>query len=706
MNNPATAPQVVTRESFKAFLKRFFAGEVKIAEFQEMFAGVRASETAIKAELSKLPVKEMTKNPRGRKKAEIVADIFTNNYRGFFHLQDGPEVSWVMSFGRNDGKHIWEAYAKAVGQTTQEHIDNVIRRRKEALENRNRILTNPTTFEDFRLLTEAGRELTSEQKVTWERLQAEHALEVGGANLAKKAEIAKADLEGKTFAVVKGYHTKHQKDIWVVTLSGHVGGDAFKDLCQKARLVGGNYARAWGSNPAGFQFFEEEKAKAFADLENGSGSRLESLQQTAATVTAAAAERLADTAERMSERAQAELDRDRKTNTWKRASEATQAEAKARKDLALAETMQNVADAIKAGTVRFLRGITAANRVAFLESLLSSAKWKRQRGGDRASSEETSARQPEEADVEFVEYPWPSADASRLLHMAAEVSQQAGGVLRSKRFTKLVQSMACKNAEPGSHLTFANHFDVELLRGIFIRSNAGRYDSLHFALEAYDLARRCGFEDEAFMRTALREYLPLRGAAVKADPLKLKERALVGTNIPGFFPTPKTLIASMLELAEIKPGMHVLEPSAGKGDIADELAAAGAVVDCIEGHYSLREILTLKGFTLIGSDFLDSSLDERRGTYDAVCMNPPFEDGQDWRHTMRAYEMLKPGGRLVGIVAAGIMTGSYPNAVNFREWLGEVSGTSYENPEGSFATAEAFRTTGVSTYTLLINKPR
>lgn len=704
MNNPATATAVVTRETFKAFLRRFLAGDVKIAEFQEMFAAVRASEASIKAELSKLSVKEMTKNPSGRKKAEIVNDVFNQNYRGFFHLQDAPSVTWEMSFTRNTDT-IWNAYAKTVAGTTQEHIDSALQRRKDAKAERERLLTNPTTFEDFRRLTEAGMELTAEQRVTWERLQVEHALEVSGANLVRKAEITQANLEGKTFSIVKGFHTKHQKDIWVVTLSAHVGPDAFKDLAQKARMVGGNWARGWGTNPAGFQFFDEEKAKAFAGLESAPGSRLESLQQTQATVTAAAAERLADTAERMSERAQAELERDRKTNTWKRASAASQAEAQARKNLALAETMQNVADAIKAGTVRFLRGITAANRVTFLEETLGRAKWKRPRHSDMASSEEVQHRQPEEADVEFAEYPWPQASAQHVLTLAAEVSTKPGGVLRSKRFTKLVQSKL-RSAKEGAHLVFDSHYEVEQLRGIFERSSAGRYDALRFNLEYYDMARRCGFEDEAFMRTALREYLPLRGAAVKADPLKLKERALVGCDIPGFFPTPKTLIARMLELAEIQPGMHVLEPSAGKGDIADELAAAGAVVDCIECHYSLREILTLKGFTLVGSDFMDPALDERRETYDLVCLNPPFENGQDWRHTMRAYEMLKPGGRLVGIVAAGIMQGGYGNAVVFQTWLGSLGAHSEQNPEGSFATSEAFRTTSVSTYTLVINKPR
>jgi phospholipid N-methyltransferase len=47
------------------------------------------------------------------------------------------------------------------------------------------------------------------------------------------------------------------------------------------------------------------------------------------------------------------------------------------------------------------------------------------------------------------------------------------------------------------------------------------------------------------------------------------EAKLIGMKLPGFFPTPRPVISRMLELAEIKDGDRVLEPSAGKGDILD-----------------------------------------------------------------------------------------------------------------------------------------
>lgn len=50
----------------------------------------------------------------------------------------------------------------------------------------------------------------------------------------------------------------------------------------------------------------------------------------------------------------------------------------------------------------------------------------------------------------------------------------------------------------------------------------------------------------------------------------------------GYFPTPKPLVEQLLDLAELEAGCEVLEPSAGRGAIAEAAAARGAVVDCIE----------------------------------------------------------------------------------------------------------------------------
>src|SRR5690606_14451501 len=116
-----------------------------------------------------------------------------------------------------------------------------------------------------------------------------------------------------------------------------------------------------------------------------------------------------------------------------------------------------------------------------------------------------------------------------------------------------------------------------------------------------------------------------------------------------FFPAPNDTAAEVVELAEIQPGMAVLEPSAGNGMLADAIKDAGGNVDVVEMAGQLREILQEKGHNLIGNDFLELPTDEK---YDRIVMNPPFSKNQDIDHVTHAYSMLKPGGRIVAIVSS------------------------------------------------------
>src|SRR4051812_34975845 len=60
------------------------------------------------------------------------------------------------------------------------------------------------------------------------------------------------------------------------------------------------------------------------------------------------------------------------------------------------------------------------------------------------------------------------------------------------------------------------------------------------------------------------------------------------SHVPGFFPTPPAVVAAMLEYADLRPGLTVLEPSAGKGDLIR--AAAGCTVRAFELVPTLAKI--------------------------------------------------------------------------------------------------------------------
>lgn len=174
------------------------------------------------------------------------------------------------------------------------------------------------------------------------------------------------------------------------------------------------------------------------------------------------------------------------------------------------------------------------------------------------------------------------------------------------------------------------------------------------------------------------------------------EQKLKFSDIPGFFPTPENIVAMMLDYANIQDGETVLEPSAGKGDIAEAILNAGDVtLTCIEQHYSLCDVLTAKGLSVVRGDFL-----EHRGDYDKIVMNPPFENGQDIDHVRHAYTLLNEGGRLVAVMSSGSFTRSDKKGTAFREWMSEVSSEVIDLPDGSFKTA--FRSTGVSCKLLVV----
>ena len=66
---------------------------------------------------------------------------------------------------------------------------------------------------------------------------------------------------------------------------------------------------------------------------------------------------------------------------------------------------------------------------------------------------------------------------------------------------------------------------------------------------------------------------------------------------------------------------------------------------------------------------------EGLGTFDRVVMNPPFDRGADIRHVEHARTFLKPGGRLVAVVA---------NGPRQRERLLPIASAWIDLPAGSF----------------------
>ncbi|MEU1880900.1 DUF3560 domain-containing protein [Streptosporangium sp. NPDC020072] len=165
------------------------------------------------------------------------------------------------------------------------------------------------------------------------------------------------------------------------------------------------------------------------------------------------------------------------------------------------------------------------------------------------------------------------------------------------------------------------------------------------------------------------------------------------------FVSPPAVVDKLMELAGIESGMSVLEPSAGTGNIALAAVELGAVVDCVELDNGLANVLVerVPGVNSVHrTDFLDLERMEQ-AAYDRVVMNPPFSGGKDLAHVTHALGFLKPGGRLVAVMAAGVLHQKFKAVERFRSLVEERSGWFEELPENSFAPA-----TGASTVVVVI----
>lgn len=222
---------------------------------------------------------------------------------------------------------------------------------------------------------------------------------------------------------------------------------------------------------------------------------------------------------------------------------------------------------------------------------------------------------------------------------------------------------------------------------------------------------RLGITTPTFLRAAMREYISLKHEPEAQDEIKALERSMVGGAKDGldFFPTPENIVNEMIDVAKLKAGMSVLEPSAGMGHIADLVRSHDVEPDVIEYSGTRRELLEKKGFRVVGSDFMDFNANteidgEPVGLYDRIIMNPPFSDRRDAMHVQHAYNLLKPGGRLVSIMGEGVFFGQDSKAKGFRDWLEQVAGTNEIMAEGSFNDATLPVNTGANTRLVVIDK--
>lgn len=197
------------------------------------------------------------------------------------------------------------------------------------------------------------------------------------------------------------------------------------------------------------------------------------------------------------------------------------------------------------------------------------------------------------------------------------------------------------------------------------------------------------------------------------------EWEIVQGNSNEFFPTPPSLfkdairpiIADWLQKRTYRDTLHVLEPSAGIGTLAEQVyqflsgrSGAKIEIDVVEYFIKACDHLDQLGFHVAHcGDFLEYTTSK---LYNLIVMNPPFSGHQDIDHVLHAWTMLADRGLLVAIMSGGVGFRSDRKSSEFRRWVELNGGTIEKNDEGAFKSEDALVKTGVNTITLSIQKER
>lgn len=702
----ATYPMALSE--WPAIRNKVVRGELSADEHKEMYRWLIRSEAAIKEELSKKTLKELSSGFMHRmNKGQIIESVFRRMVDRFVL---GESITY-QPFSADGTKNTYSAAVNAqVESITDEKIAAYREKINKAVEENKKALENPETLDEFQLFIAKKGEsaLSLDQRKRRDELIAELEMR----DKTRPDVISKVDTGSVVLTYKEGFHEKQQIPLHIVQMTGRVPDETYRALVAAAKKLGG-----WWSNfkkdSTGFQFKTKEAADEFIKINQQSITTEKTDATREVNQAQETADRLIAMADEKAEAADNELNRDRNTNTVRRARMAESAEASARKAKQMAETLANIAEAIKSGAVKALKYVKNMKQLEEIERMVMLAQreyWYSLPEESRRAIDPEGQWwniQVDENVIAKVKMPMPEPSVTHL-QTIAEVGLKTSGIKREAAKVDKLWRNAKRMKPDGYVVTIDSPYDFTAVKAVASRLKtfgSAKYaaEAVHEALMHHQRIADLGFKSSEAARTAVREYVQYRAGRQKPDAIREMERALIGTTVGvDFFPTPPSVATDLVEKADIEAGMKVLEPSAGNGRIADAIKTAGVEPDVVEMSSSLRAILTAKGHNVVAHDFTDYNPGP---IYDRIVMNPPFSNRMDVEHVRHAYELLKPGGRIVAVMSEGPFFGSDKKAAEFREWLDGV-GVSEKLEEGTFLQDKSgLPTTGVNTRMVVIDKP-
>ncbi|MFW1056558.1 PLxRFG domain-containing protein [Vibrio parahaemolyticus] len=619
-------------------------------------------------------------------------------------------------------------YNKLAEKRKQQAIE-----REQEAERKKKALDNPQTLDDFKAYARANGgtidAFNDQQLAKFDRLYTENQLsklaEQERRELERKAEVKAVETDGTIELSKVDVLNEAKGEQRYGAAFSEVDSDTFNDMRAKAKQLGGWYARAYKPKnlPARFDFKSEQARDDFLSVMGGLNvDQSERVKQRDQEKTKSKKEKQVEALREKAASLQAKADESnntqRLTNTSRRAAMAASAAARADKQEAQANILRKIADGVESGEFLLLGNLTDISQLEELTSVMNRVKWDmpedvreklayRDQQGNWHLKPETKFNQV----ARYVRFPAPKSTPASLEYIAREIENLDGYKMTAKSIRANIKGLK----EHESVNLNAARWDkvIPKLRQL-ARSKSNtvyRVEHINELFKSQDRLIRMGIKGDITLRQALREYEQANNGKMSTQKEKTRLQKLtekieetVRSNrnaFNDFFPTPEAEVKKLIDLADIKPGMKVLEPSAGMGHIADQIAALNGVdLDVGELAFTLSELLEEKGHNVVAGDFLEYNAGE---IYDRIVMNPPFSNDADIHHINHALTMLKDGGKLVAITSS--MAGNRGNTTNknFRRYLDEVGAEEINLDAGAFKNS--LNPTNVATKIIVIEKP-
>lgn len=619
-------------------------------------------------------------------------------------------------------------YNKLAEKRKQQAIE-----REQEAERKKKALDNPQTLDDFQAYARANGgtidAFNDQQLAKFDRLYTENQLsklaEQERRELERKAEVKAVETDGTIELSKVDVLNEAKGEQRYGAAFSEVDSDTFNDMRAKAKQLGGWYARAYKPKnlPARFDFKSEQARDDFLSVMGGLNvDQSERVKQRDQEKTKSKKEKQVEALREKAASLQAKADESnntqRLTNTSRRAAMAASAAARADKQEAQANILRKIADGVESGEFLLLGNLTDISQLEELTSVMNRVKWDmpedvreklayRDQQGNWHLKPETKFNQV----ARYVRFPAPKSTPASLEYIAREIENLDGYKMTAKSIRANIKGLK----EHESVNLNAARWDkvIPKLRQL-ARSKSNtvyRVEHINELFKSQDRLIRMGIKGDITLRQALREYEQANNGKMSTQKEKTRLQKLtekieetVRSNrnaFNDFFPTPEAEVKKLIDLADIKPGMKVLDPSAGMGHIADQIAALNGVdLDVGELAFTLSELLEEKGHNVVAGDFLEYNAGE---IYDRIVMNPPFSNDADIHHINHALTMLKDGGKLVAITSS--MAGNRGNTTNknFRRYLDEVGAEEINLDAGAFKNS--LNPTNVATKIIVIEKP-